>query len=212
MLEIHLEQRIVVRELEVTCPNERIRINADDLQSTQIFRLTQRTIDGRVFDLAQFVYPEGIYTCRSSGRIGTRSHVEFITLRQSLIHIHPAITIVHEIGLESTIGIVHRRQCIHYVLFLAVPRNFLTPVNTEVLLVEVFIFRLNSIIGQTGRHQVGERNGVTHPVDELAVLIVGNLGLIHPERINGYHHHIIRLLENSRLSVGTHHEGTLLDK
>ena len=210
--EVHLQQRIIVRELEITCPYQCIRIDTDNTVGQQILRLLQRTNDGRVLDLAQLIYPEGIYTSCCSGRIRTRSHVELVTLRQCLVHVHPAVAIVKMVGIEGTNRIVHRSQCVHNVLFLALPRNFLVPVKREMLLVEVLILRLNSIIRQTGSYQVGQRDRVTYPVYKLAVLIVCDLRLVHPESIYGYHQHVIRLLKNSGLRVGSHHKRTLLDE
>ena len=212
MLEIHVQQRIVVRELEVTRPNQGIRIDTDNLLRKQVFRLTKRANNRRIANLVIGIYPEGIYTCCSSGRISTGSHIEFITLRQRFVHIYPTITVVQVIRIKTTIGIIHRRQSVHYVLFLALPRYFLAPIDAEVLFVEVFILRLNSIIRHSGSNQVGERDRITNPVHELVVLVVGDLCFVHPESVNSNHYYIIRLLKHSRLSIGSHHKATLLDK
>ena len=212
MLEIHMKQRVIVRELEVTRPNQRIRINGDDLLGHQVLRLAQRTNNRRIADLAGLVYPECIYARSRAFRIGATSHVEFVALRQRLIQVHPFVAIVQRIGIERTVRIIHRFQGIDHVLFLAIPRHFLLPVDTVVVLVELLVTGLNGVIGQTCLNQVSHRNRVANPVYELMILRVGDLRLIHPESVHGHHHHIVRLLKNSRLCVGTHHEGTFLNK
>ena len=67
-----------------------------------------------------------------------------------------------------------------------------------------------SIILPTHKQRHGDR--VTHPKNELLVLVVGDLRFVHPEGVDGGHHLVVRQGKQVRLCVLTFHEATLADK
>ena len=129
--------------------------------------------------------------------------------------------VVHTVGIDRMVGVEQRTQSsMHlFIGLVLVPRNLVghRPIENGVRnnLLDILLFRrhhklqpVGILVGSTGTHQQCHGYRVLH----LLVLVVRDLGLIHPERIHCGHHLVVRHSEQVRLRILALHETTLADK
>ena len=213
--EISCQQRIIVRILKVTSPNHRIRINTNNRVCHNIGWLTQCTSNSFGENLL-ILYPEGIHLHSRILTITTQRHIKTVHMLLCLCHVFPTIAIFQfcSTQITSSIIVVQWRKClchriIHQESFLI--WNLLFPIDTRIILfILIWACQCKFTLSTIYFYQQRICNRVTNPVHELLILIIGNLGIIHPKGIYRHHHIVIWLIKQCRLRVCSHHKRTLL--
>ena len=108
--------------------------------------------------------------------------------------------------------IIHRLKGFAHILFLAVPVNLFLPVQVRrIVNLARFAFGDGIPVGEiVGQQTTG--NGVSHPVNELAILVVSDFCFIHEERGDGDRLWLIQVGVGDVLTADTHGETTLRDE
>ena len=210
-----MEHGLIEGELEISYPSEGIGIDAYDFLCDKVFWLSEGSYDCAIVDGSEFVHPESVDAHGGSDGIGAGSDIEFVALFGRLVVVVPLVAIVQVVGFEVfSVAVIHRRECVSNFFVFGVPWNLGAhfPVECEVLFVEVFVFGLYCIVLHSRLDETRHSNGVAHPEYELFVLVVGDFRFVHPEGFNGLHSDVVRLFEDSRLCVRSHHECAFSDE
>ena len=114
--------------------------------------------------------------------------------------------------LDASVRVEQRSQRIDDIFVFAVPRKLLLPVDAVVLLIKLLVTRHYGVLFVAGVDQQGIGDRVAYPVDELLVLAVRDLCLVHPESLYCSHELVVVLAEHCVLGVSTHFERAFLDE
>ena len=192
VIEVIQSHRLIVRVCEVVNPAEGVRINVDDLvahKTLAVLVIAARTAGEKsaivITLLVHFLVRGTVFLVIFGINIVTVVAPPVFIVQHADIEHHWRIVIKPRISHKE-----QRAECSTYFLIFGIPVNILFPVDDSGFYKFPFVFTgfvlhimsamLFSILN-LGIAQKDMCNRVANPIDKLAILVVGNLGLVHIE-------------------------------